>query len=299
MTTTTKLAGLALAVGIARAAGCVPNEKYEALRIRAEGLETQAQQAQAQADAAEARAQAVENQLGSAAGGSQGLQDLLRQERDRNEQLRADYQQLQDAYDTLGEGGGVALPAPVVTDLNRFAAANPDLVSFDAERGIVRFESDLTFASGSAQLKDGAAGAIDRFAGILTGETASGYELMIAGHTDNVPVSNARTKQAHPNNWYLSAHRAITVAEAMRRAGVAKNRLGVAGYADQRPVSSNDTASGRAQNRRVEVLILPTRAPDAVEPGVPGADDADGVTETPSAEIEFEEMDAGDDSDSK
>jgi chemotaxis protein MotB len=82
---------------------------------------------------------------------------------------------------------------------------------------------------------------------------------MVAGHTDSTRVSRPETIQAgHKDNWYLSAHRAIAVAEELQKQGVNGQRLGVIGYADKRPVAGNDTAAGRAQNRRVEVLILPT-----------------------------------------
>ena len=64
----------------------------------------------------------------------------------------------------------------------------------------------------------------------------------------------------HKDNWYLSAHRAISVCEAMQKDGVSPARLAVMGYADQHPIADNNTTAGKAQNRRVEVLILPTRA---------------------------------------
>ena len=88
---------------------------------------------------------------------------------------------------------------------------------------------------------------------------ASGYELMVAGHTDSTRVSRPETIAAgHKDNWYLSAHRAIAVGGELQSQRVNAQRLAVVGYADQRPVASNSSDSGRAQNRRVEVLILPT-----------------------------------------
>ncbi len=155
---------------------------------------------------------------------------------------------------------GAALPAPLTNVLNEFAAANPDLVDFDAARGIVKFKSDVTFAPGSSDVNDRALSAIHRFAEILNSPAAAGYELMVAGHTDNTPVVREATLVQHPDNWYLSVHRAIAVAAALVHDGVSKNRMGVAGYADQRPIASNATAAGKAQNRRVEILILPTSA---------------------------------------
>ena len=105
---------------------------------------------------------------------------------------------------------------------------------------------------------------IDRFAKILNSSGASGYELLVAGHTDNQPVHNSATIAAgHKNNWYLSAHRAISVGDELMKNGVNSARLGVVGYADQRPVASNASAGGQQQNRRVEVLILPSTVRNA------------------------------------
>jgi chemotaxis protein MotB len=125
---------------------------------------------------------------------------------------------------------------------------------------MLKFKSDVTFSLGSAELTAKARDVIDRFAKILNSPSARGYELLVAGHTDNTKVSNPATiKAGHKDNWYLSAHRAISVAEQMMKQGVNSDRLGVVGYADKRPVASNSTAAGRAQNRRVEVLILPAQ----------------------------------------
>ena len=91
------------------------------------------------------------------------------------------------------------------------------------------------------------------------------HELLIAGHTDNTRVVNPNTiKQGHLDNWYLSAHRAITVAAELRTDRINPQRLGCVGYADQRPAASNATSTGQQQNRRVEVLILPTTVKSTV-----------------------------------
>jgi chemotaxis protein MotB len=83
---------------------------------------------------------------------------------------------------------------------------------------------------------------------------------MVAGHTDATPISRSSTIQAgHKDNWFLSSHRAIAVGETLRDNHVHPRRLAMVGYADQRPVASNATDSGRAANRRVEVLVLPVK----------------------------------------
>src|SRR5690606_38221746 len=94
---------------------------------------------------------------------------------------------------------------------------------------------------------------------ILNDESVQPYELMIAGHTDNLRVVRKATIQAgHKDNWYLSAHRAIAVGQELAKHKVASQRMAMVGYADQRPVAPNTTEDGRRQNRRVEILILPT-----------------------------------------
>jgi chemotaxis protein MotB len=116
----------------------------------------------------------------------------------------------------------------------------------------------VTFATGSAEVTGQARTAIQRFAQILNSPDARGYELLVAGHTDNQKVSNPATiKAGHLDNWYLSAHRAIAVAKEMDRNQVDAQRMGWVGYADMRPVASNANSQGKQQNRRVEVLILP------------------------------------------
>jgi chemotaxis protein MotB len=179
----------------------------------------------------------------------------------QNAELQKQIDELNRRYaDAVGKvGTGMALPEALSNELSAFAAQNPDLVSFDPQRGIVKFKSDVTFATGKDELQPKAKEVIQRFSQILNSPAASGYELMVAGHTDSSPVSNPATIQAgHKNNWYLSAHRAIAVGTELQRASVNAQRIAVTGYADQRPVASNASESGKAQNRRVEVLILPT-----------------------------------------
>jgi len=163
-----------------------------------------------------------------------------------------------------GRRCAVALPAPLSNALTSFAHENPDLVDFDAARGIVKFKTDFTFATGQDTITEKAKAAISRFASILNSDAAKSYELMVAGHTDNSPVVNPQTKAKHPDNWYLSSHRAIAVGDELIKHSVSPQRLAVVGYADQRPIASNTTSAGKAQNRRVEVLILPSTVRSSV-----------------------------------
>lgn len=241
--------------------GCVSQEKYNALKLDRDGLAEQLGKAQNEASTARAEAESYKQQLQSLIGGGQGLQGLVTNLQQQNANLQAQLDDLNRRYaDAMSKiGTGSALPPALTNELSAFANANPDLVDFDAARGIVKFKSDVTFAVGEATLQPKAKDVINRFATILNSPAANSYELLIAGHTDNTRVSNPRTIQAgHKDNWYLSAHRAISVGQELMGQGTNSQRIGVVGYADQRPIAANTSEAGRAQNRRVEVLILPT-----------------------------------------
>ena len=78
------------------------------------------------------------------------------------------------------------------------------------------------------------------------------YAVEVEGHTDNMPISTAR----FPSNWELSSARASSVVRLFIDQGVATKRLKAVGSADNQPVQSNDTAEGRARNRRVTITVL-------------------------------------------
>ena len=247
------------------ATGCVSPEKYNALKMERESANEQLARAQADTIAARAQAASWKAQLDQMNQGSGGMASLVDSQ---NKQIAALPGQLSDITakynDALSRAGQAApLPAAMTNELTSFADQNPDLVEFDAARGTVKFKSDLTFASGDATLQENAKGAISRFATILNSPAAAGYELMVCGHADNQKVSAATAARGHKDNWYLSAHRALSVAEALQQQKVNPKRIGAVGYGEYRPVAPNDSKQNMALNRRVEVLILPTTVDDA------------------------------------
>lgn len=290
MTRKHQLLGLALA-GLTLT-GCVPNEKYNALKLDRDSLRAQLDQAAAEAAAANARAATAESQFGQLAGGANSQTAMISNLTQQNQALQRQYDDaMRRLEDALSRQGGIALPEELSNELSEFAKSNPDLVEFDAERGIVKFKSDVTFATGDAALQPQAVEAINRFAAILNSSAAQGYELLVAGHTDNQRVSNPATIQkGHKNNWYLSSHRAISVADALMAQKVSAQRIGVVGYGEERPIASNQTNAGRAQNRRVEVLILPTQirnqnvaaAPGEATPAAAAELNKDGTSAAPA-----------------
>ena len=79
------------------------------------------------------------------------------------------------------------------------------------------------------------------------------YQLVVAGHTDNIPISSPR----FPSNWELSSARAGSVVRLFETQGISPGRMQATGFADTRPLARNDTERGRARNRRVELVLQP------------------------------------------
>jgi chemotaxis protein MotB len=108
------------------------------------------------------------------------------------------------------------------------------------------------FDSGSDQLKAEGRELLDALVPHLV--TRIG-QIRIEGHTDNVPIHNAR----FPSNWELSTTRATAIARNLVEShGFAPEQLSAAGYAEFRPVATNDTPDGRNRNRRVDIVVLNT-----------------------------------------
>ncbi len=123
------------------------------------------------------------------------------------------------------------------------------------------------FNSGQAELLKNGYKTLTRIATILGGR---GFEIRVEGHTDNVPVHNSRFK----SNWELSTARATTVVSLLiEQHGFDPLLVSAAGYSEYRPIESNETARGRAANRRVDLVVVghvqakdklaPTEAPPA------------------------------------
>ena len=114
------------------------------------------------------------------------------------------------------------------------------------------------FSPGSADVTSAAA--LKTLAEIAPILAKGDQAIDIEGHTDNQPI---KTKTFN-SNWELSAIRATTVLNVLSQKGISESRLSATGFGASRPISSNDTASGKSQNRRVSILLL--RDPDQ-QPG--------------------------------
>lgn len=119
------------------------------------------------------------------------------------------------------------------------------------------------FESGSAQPRPETLATLRQVAAALA---RTPYDLRIEGHTDNVPIHTGE----FDSNWELSTARATHIArEFVDMHAIPSERLSAAGYAEFHPVNSNATAEGRANNRRVDLVVLPRTRIDFSVPGFP------------------------------
>jgi chemotaxis protein MotB len=176
--------------------------------------------------------------------------------------------------------GGIAGPLPeeLSKDLQDLADAYPDVLTFDRKRGMVKLAADMTFASGSVEVKPAAAAALAKLAAIIDSPVAANFEAQIIGHTDNVRIARPETLAKHPTNWHLSVHRAIAVKDVLEKSGVGPARMMVGGYSQYRPVAPNIGKKGAEANRRVEIYLVHSTA-SGVDSGAPADAEAGPAAE--------------------
>jgi outer membrane protein OmpA-like peptidoglycan-associated protein len=121
-----------------------------------------------------------------------------------------------------------------------------DLKAKQTERGIVLTIGDVLFATGKADLSSDALRSVDKLADFL--QKYPNRNVLIEGHTDSVGSDEF--------NLTLSQKRADSVKETLTSRGIGEGRIATKGYGKKYPVAGNDTAAGKQQNRRVEVIIL-------------------------------------------
>lgn len=133
----------------------------------------------------------------------------------------------------------------------RFAdLINDELVSVSSNELWLQIElkDSILFASGDTDLSLQAQAIFDEIAGILKGYP---NPIQVEGYTDNIPINNPR----YPSNWELSSARASAIVKLLAARGVAPQRLSAVGFGEFQPVASNEHPAGRAQNRRVALMI--------------------------------------------
>ena len=159
-------------------------------------------------------------------------------------------------------GEEVLSPAKVKDDLNRLdrelqqtlskqVAAHSVSIQMGRDGLVISLREAGFFASGSATPQPQT---LDTLRQIAASLSRTPYDLRVEGHTDNIPIHTTEFN----SNWELSTARATSIARTMLDLkAIPADRLSAAGYAEFHPVAGNDTSEGRAQNRRVDLVVMP------------------------------------------
>ena len=192
------------------------------------------------------------------------------------------------ASDSASEAEEAAIPANIVMDEEVFSPARvkDDLERLHRELAqtlssqvaahtvsihmgrdglVISLREAGFFASGSATPRPETLSTLKQIAASLS---RTPYDLRVEGHTDNIPIHTSE----FDSNWELSAARATRIARIfLNMKAMPPERISAAGYAEFHPVADNDTADGRAENRRVDLVILPRTKVDLSAPPYPAS----------------------------
>jgi chemotaxis protein MotB len=282
---------LTVAVAIVVLTGCVTKSKYEALESQANadrtalakevsGLQSEKQgldrqvtglrdevagreaQIAAQKQQAEAlqrqihelndRAAASEKRVGEVS--SQKEEEIRRLAAQKEEEIRRlatqkdeEIQRLRGTYDSM------------VKSLEGEIAKGEIKVKQIQDRLSVQMVDKILFDSGKTEIKPQGREILAKVATVLA--SVKDKHIRIEGYTDSQPITGALQKQ-FPSNWELSAHRATTVVRFLQDKGSLDGKvLSAVGYGPFRPIADNETPEGRAENRRIEIVLTPLDAP--------------------------------------
>ncbi len=171
------------------------------------------------------------SELDQAAAGKSELISNLNEARQRLADLQ---RQIEDGTDDGGWGG-----------------LNPE---FDLERGTITITlpNTVLFAAGKAEIKKAVVSELDQIASVLL-DRYRDKDVSVVGHTDSDPI--LKTKNLWKDNWHLSSARALAVVRYLVKKGIRAKTLGGVAAGEFRPVSSNSTVSGKAKNRRVQIVV--------------------------------------------
>ncbi len=141
----------------------------------------------------------------------------------------------------------------LVTELTGELAAGQVTIEQLRDGIRVQMAQDVLFATGSASLGDDGRKVIERVSDELA---AAPYEILVEGNSDDTPIRGALAER-YPSNWELAAARAARVVRLLQENGVDGAKLAAVSFGQERPVASNETDEGRAQNRRIDIRLVP------------------------------------------
>lgn len=260
-----RVAGVALAVALLGAAGCVTRGSYDEVVAERDRLATTKRSLDERVRMLEASAESLEAERVA-------LIDEMEDLRRDRQQLDREVQQLQKARSELSQNLSEreAELAQVrelrdtyeglVADLESEVAAGQIAIEQLREGLRLDLQEDVLFPSGSAEVNAQGRAVLGKVAQRLKDLPNT---VEVQGHTDNVPISTAR----FPSNWELAGARASGVVRLLAAGGIDAGRLRAVSFGEHRPAVSNSTPQGRARNRRIEITLEPVTDSAAVAAG--------------------------------
>jgi outer membrane protein OmpA-like peptidoglycan-associated protein len=207
----------------------------------------EAEAARAQAEAAKADAERVKVEAEKAKAEAVAQQQALAVEADKARQAAAQSEQLRQQAEKEKQ----ELRARLLQQLNSVLATR------DTARGLIANMSDVLFKSGSFELLSGARERLAKVSGIVLAYPS--LHLEVEGHTDSIGSDEY--------NQQLSERRAMAVRDYLVQQGIASDAVGASGMGKSVPIATNDTAEGRQQNRRVEIVLSGNAIGSAADAG--------------------------------
>lgn len=175
--------------------------------------------------------------------------------------LEAERKELHQKFVSMLNRGDIKNPmSPETTSRFQELVKKYPNFEFDPVTGVSKFHSDILFDLGSDRIKPSAIPLLRDFAKILNTADARQFDILVVGHTDDLPIKRASTRAKHPTNLHLSTDRANSVVLQLQKLGIDPKRMGAAGYSMYQPIVPNTSPENRARNRRVEIYVL---APDS------------------------------------
>jgi chemotaxis protein MotB len=244
----------AAALVLSSSLGCqlAPKSHLDAAQMQNRNLSEQNRALAAENENLKAHHRTLEDQLKQAEMELADLDERMGLDHRKLSNYEREREQLQKHLGGLVRGRGV--PASISKRLVQLSEQHAGL-EIDRDTGAAKLDTDVLFDSGEAKLRVDSHALLDEFAVLLQSPEAEALRVMVVGHTDNRRVIKQTTRQRYPDNWHLSTARALAVAEYLQSKGVREDQVGIASFGRHQPIASNQTATDRQRNRRVELFI--------------------------------------------
>ena len=250
---------------------CISNKKYSELQTSYDKLQEsnndlnqRYQSTQQELSGSKSRVASLEEQIAAAKSNTASLQAALEKCLNSTSQGNVNISKLVDEINSSNKyiqqlvnakNKSDSLNMVLTNNLTRsLSQAEKNDVDIQVLKGVVyiSLSDNMLYKSGSYEISDKAGETLSKIAKII--KDYDNYDVLIEGNTDNVPISMTNIR----NNWDLSALRGSSVVQALQNNyGVDPKRLTAGGKGEYNPVAGNDSESGKAKNRRTQIIITP------------------------------------------